>query len=108
MAQNRLRVVGHLPRPVGIMKQYLWDILCPTTILPDFDVVRQQPAVDGLGCVCHEGASFEAGLLQEPGQSATVVQVEAAGGGDEIVVGQCQKQFFFYYLDLVGASRDDE
>ena len=43
---------------------------------PDFDVVGQQPAVDGFGCVGHEGASFEAGLLQEPGQSAAVVQVE--------------------------------
>lgn len=44
---------------------------------PDFDVVRQQPAVDGLGGVRHEGPSFEASLLQEPGKSSTVVQVEA-------------------------------
>lgn len=51
------------------------------SVLPDFDVVGQQPAVDGLGGVSHEGSSFEAGLLQEPGQSSTVVQVEAEGGG---------------------------
>ena len=47
---------------------------------PDFDVVGQQPAVDGLGGVGHEGPAFEAGLLEEPGQSSTVVQVEANRG----------------------------
>ena len=43
---------------------------------PDFDVVGQQPAVDGLGGVGHEGPPLEAGLLEEPGQSPTVVQME--------------------------------
>lgn len=46
---------------------------------PDFDIVGQQPAVDGFGGVSHEGAALEAGLLQEPGQSTAVVQVEADG-----------------------------
>lgn len=46
---------------------------------PDFDVVREQPAVDGFGGVSHEGAALKAGLLQEPGQSAAMVQVEAGG-----------------------------
>lgn len=49
-------------------------------VSPDFDVVRQQPAVNGLGGVSHERSSFEAGLLQEPGQSSAVIQVEAEGG----------------------------
>lgn len=44
---------------------------------PDFDVVRQQPPVNGFGGVSHEGASFKAGLLQEPGKSPTMIQVEA-------------------------------
>lgn len=54
----------------------LW-VLIGQRLPPDFDVVRQQPAVDGFGGVSHEGAALKAGLLQEPGQSATVVQVEA-------------------------------
>ena len=29
---------------------------------PDFDIVREEPAVDGLGCVSHEHSSFECGL----------------------------------------------
>lgn len=43
---------------------------------PDFDVVRQQPAVDGLGGVSHECPAFKAGFLEEPWQSSTVIQVE--------------------------------
>lgn len=46
-------------------------------LLPDFDVVRQQPAVDGFCGVGHERPAFEAGLLEEPGQGSTVIQMEA-------------------------------
>ena len=76
-------------------------------VLPDFDVVRKEPAVDGFGGVSHEHSAFECGLqhggqaggatlltphyspltphttlltphlLQEPWQSSTVVQMEA-------------------------------
>lgn len=42
-------------------------------LLPDFDIVWQQPAVDGLSGVGHEGPAFKAGLLEEPGQSSTVI-----------------------------------
>ena len=31
---------------------------------PDFDIVGEEPAVDGLGCVSHEHSSFECGLHQ--------------------------------------------
>lgn len=48
---------------------------------PDFDVVRQQPAVDGLRGVSHERPAFEAGLLEEPGQSSTVIQMETGEKG---------------------------
>ena len=36
---------------------------------PDFDIVREEPAVDGLGCVSHEHSSFECGLHQHNIQS---------------------------------------
>lgn len=43
---------------------------------PDFDIIGQQPAVDGFGGVGHEGPAFKAGLLEEPRQSSAVIQVE--------------------------------
>ena len=30
--------------------------------LPDFDVIRQQPAIDGLRGMCHEHSTLEGGL----------------------------------------------
>jgi len=46
--------------------------------IADLDVIRQHPAVDGFGGMGHKAAALEAGLHQEPGQSATMIQVEAA------------------------------
>jgi len=46
--------------------------------IADLDVIRQHPAVDGFGGMGHETAALKAGLHQEPGQGATMVQVEAA------------------------------
>lgn len=49
-------------------------------VLPDFYIIWQQPAVDGLSGVGHEGSAFKAGLLEEPGQSTTVIQMETIEG----------------------------
>ena len=40
------------------------------------DIVREQPEEDCLGSVCHVTLSSERCLLEEPGQSSRVVQVE--------------------------------
>ena len=45
--------------------------------IPDFDVVGQEPLVDGLGGVRHVALALELGLLEEPRQCATMVQVKA-------------------------------
>ena len=55
-------------------KMVTWQL--PLLRPPDFDIIGQQPAVDGLGGVGHESPAFKAGLLEEPGQSSTVIQVE--------------------------------
>lgn len=44
--------------------------------IPDFNVIRDQPPVDGFGGVRHEYTSFERRLREEPGQRTAVVQVE--------------------------------
>jgi len=48
-------------------------------VIPDFDVIWEKPAIDGLGGVGHEAAALEPRLLQEVGQTATMVQVETEG-----------------------------
>lgn len=45
--------------------------------LPDFDVVRKQPAVNGFGRVGHECPPFITSFLQKPRQSPTVIQMKA-------------------------------
>lgn len=53
----------------GLISQQRRDFLQTYVflLLPDFDVVWQQPPVDGLSGVGHEGPAFKAGLLEEPG-----------------------------------------
>ena len=45
--------------------------------LPDFDVIRQQPSVYGLGGVGHENPPLELEPLQKPWQRPRVIQMEA-------------------------------
>lgn len=53
-----------------------WQTFSPTQVAPDFDVVWQQPTINGFGSMCHEGPPFKTRLLKKPRQSSTVVQVE--------------------------------
>ncbi len=46
------------------------------TDVAHFDKVREKPLVYGFGGVGHEAFAFELGFLEEPGQGATVVQME--------------------------------
>jgi hypothetical protein len=79
---SRVRCYFHEPSNVAYRSQRLklsksgcyWKLI--NSCLPDFDIIRQQPAVNSFGGVGHEGPSFETGLLEKPRQGATVVQVE--------------------------------
>lgn len=87
LLQVRLSVQHVIGRNVAAMRQsqsyFEWVltskeryVMVNTVLLPDFDVVWQEPAVDGLCGVSHEGPAFKAGLLEEPGQSSTMIQME--------------------------------
>lgn len=60
-----------------------WKLI--NSCLPDFDIIRQQPAVNSFGGVGHEGPSFETGLLEKPRQGSTVVQVKTDIEREEII-----------------------
>lgn len=50
--------------------------ICQTNVSPNFNIIRDKPAVDRLSGVRHEHAALERGLGEEPGQRPAVVQVE--------------------------------
>lgn len=57
---------------------WTWGVACMThgSDSPDFDIVWEKPSVNSLCGMRHKSPSFEACLLEEPGQSTTVIQME--------------------------------